>query len=101
MKTRRNNYAPHLVMPQLLTNGQQRAEPRIAPDRGSARGSSDTLLTVDDVARILQVPVSWVYDHTRASCHDPLPVIKLGKYVRFSLADIQAYLERERTRYGR
>jgi len=78
-----------------------RAEPRIAASRGSARGSSGTLLTVNDVARLLQVPVSWVYDHTRLSCHDPLPVIKLGKYVRFLAADIQAYLERERTRYDR
>lgn len=88
-------------MPQLLASGDQRAEPRIAADRGSAHWSCDTLLTVDDVARTLQVPVSWVYDHTRLSCRDPLPVIKLGKYVRFSAAGIQEYLERERTRYGR
>jgi helix-turn-helix protein len=49
------------------------------------------LLTADDVARILRVPVSWVYKHTRAACRDPLPHVKIGKYLRFFEGDILTY----------
>ena len=43
------------------------------------------LLTADDVAALLKVSRSWVYEHTRArmSRPDRLPFIKMGKYVRF------------------
>ena len=46
-----------------------------------------------DVARMLRVPISWVYDHTRPGSRDPLPCLKLGKYVRFQAAAVQSYLE--------
>jgi hypothetical protein len=49
------------------------------------------MLTADDVARILRVPVSWVYKHTCAACRDPLPHVKIGKYLRFFEGDILAY----------
>jgi hypothetical protein len=39
----------------------------------------DELLTVRDVAEILRVPVSWVYDRTRKRSLDRLPGIRLGK----------------------
>ncbi len=54
------------------------------------------LLTVQDVADLLQVPVSWVYEHTRPQCANPLPCMKVGKYLRFLSTDITAYLERRR-----
>lgn len=57
---------------------------------------ADALLTVHDVARILKVPLSWVYERTRRRTRDRLPHIKMGKYVRFRLADIYAYLEKLR-----
>ena len=59
------------------------------------------LLTVRDVARMLRVPISWVYDHTRPGCRDPLPYLKLGKYVRFQAAAVQSYLEEIQLRNGR
>ena len=52
-----------------------------------APASSD-LLTVHDVAAMLHVPVSWVYEHTRRDTPDALPVVKVGKYVRFRRADL-------------
>lgn len=61
----------------------------------------DILLTVHEVAEILKVPVSWVYEHTRRECCDPLPYVKLGKYLRFSTADISNYLEAVRARNNR
>jgi predicted DNA-binding transcriptional regulator AlpA len=50
------------------------------------------LLTVHDVAELLQVPVSWVYKHAGPQCPNPLPCMKLGKYLRFRSNDILAFL---------
>ena len=58
------------------------------------------LLTVADVAALLKVSKSWVYEHTRARgtprC-DRLPHIKVGKYVRFDPQLVRAFLERRTT----
>jgi len=54
------------------------------------------LLTVKDVAELLRVPVSWVYDRTRKRSLDRLPGIRLGKYWRFREADIEEWIERQR-----
>jgi predicted DNA-binding transcriptional regulator AlpA len=60
--------------------------------------SLDTLLTVEDVAAILKVNKSWVYEHTRSRGtprSERLPYIKLGKYLRFEARAIRAYLEKK------
>jgi predicted DNA-binding transcriptional regulator AlpA len=57
----------------------------------------ESLLTVRDVSVLLRVPVSWVYHHTRPHSTDQIPHIRIGKYLRFSAADIAAYLQRCRT----
>ena len=59
-------------------------------------GGSNRLLTVKEVAELLRVPVSWVYEHTRGRGSDRLPFIKLGKYLRFRLPEIESYLEQLR-----
>ena len=51
-------------------------------DRNGGVGQDD-LLTVDEAARFLHVPLSWVYEHARTGSGDRLPVIKVGKYLRF------------------
>lgn len=62
--------------------------------------SQSTLLTVQEVAAILKVPVSWVYEHTRGNCREKLPYIKVGKYLRFFDADISNYLHAIQGRNG-
>jgi excisionase family DNA binding protein len=52
------------------------------------------LLTVEEVARLLQVPRSWVYQTCRPGTLDPLAHIKLGKYLRFDRGEVLHYLER-------
>jgi excisionase family DNA binding protein len=54
------------------------------------------LLTVDDVAALLKVSRSWVYEHTRGrmSRGDRLPFIKMGKYVRFQSRALVDFLAR-------
>ena len=57
----------------------------------------DDLLTVDEAARYLHVPLSWVYEHARTGSGDRLPVIKVGKYLRFDRRDLRAYIDAKRT----
>ena len=54
------------------------------------------LLTIHEVADLLQVPVSWVYEHTRHRCANRIPGIRLGKYWRFERADIEAWIDANR-----
>jgi excisionase family DNA binding protein len=56
----------------------------------------DALLTVSEVANLLNVPVSWVYEHTRKKCINRIPGFRLGKYWRFRDDDILQWLERQR-----
>lgn len=46
------------------------------------------LLNAEEVAQILRVPRSWVYSHL-----EELPVIRLGRYVRFMRSGIERFLE--------
>ncbi len=59
--------------------------------------SQNTLLTVHEVAQILKVPVSWVYEHARVNCRQPLPHLKIGKYLRFSEVDVFNYVQASRS----
>ena len=62
----------------------------------SASTSRGVLLTVEDVAELLRVPVSWVYERTRLGGVDRLPGFRLGKYWRFREAEVINWLERQR-----
>jgi len=55
------------------------------------------LLGPQELASLLGVSVSFVYDRTRRNAGDPIPHFKLGKYVRFDLEQVQEWLQ-ERTR---
>jgi excisionase family DNA binding protein len=52
-----------------------------------------TLLTVHEVAELLKVPVSWVYERTRQRGMRRLPHLKVGKYLRFRTSEVQKFLE--------
>ena len=55
----------------------------------------DELLTVDEVAALLKVPRSWVYEHTRSRGTpraERLPYIKLGKYLRFDARAVREFI---------
>lgn len=70
---------------------KQSAETAATPRAGTA----PAILTVEEVAELLRVPVSWVYDRTRKRAADRLPGFRLGKYWRFREADVLAWLERQ------
>jgi excisionase family DNA binding protein len=74
-------------------------KPNGSPSATSAlatTGSERSLLTVEEVATLLKVPPSWVYDHTRRRAGDRIPGFRLGKYWRFREADVMAWIERQR-----
>jgi excisionase family DNA binding protein len=50
----------------------------------------DHLLTADDVAELLNVPVSRVRESTRSGA---IPHVRLGRYVRYREADVASWLE--------
>jgi excisionase family DNA binding protein len=56
------------------------------------------LLTVDEVAALLKVSRSWVYEHTRSRGGiraERLPFIKIGKYTRFDPRSVNEFLRRK------
>jgi hypothetical protein len=53
----------------------------------------DMLLDVHEVAEMLKVPVSWVYEPTGRRGSERLPHLRVGKYARFRLSAIGGYLE--------
>ena len=69
------------------------------PNHEAMRGRKEErsqLLTVHEVAELLHVPASWVYERTRRRSSDQLPHVKLGKYLRFEEATITEFIQRQR-----
>lgn len=55
------------------------------------------LLTIRQVADLLQVPVSWVYGRTRKRSLERLRGYRLGKYWRFDHDEVLAWVARHKT----
>jgi excisionase family DNA binding protein len=55
----------------------------------------EPLLTADDVAALLAVPRSTVYEYARR-LHEPLPSLAVGRHRRFYRSDIEGWLSRQR-----
>jgi predicted DNA-binding transcriptional regulator AlpA len=60
----------------------------------------EDILTPEQLAQRLQVKPSWVYEQTRDRAairsNDPLPFIKMGRYLRFDWNDVLAWLARHK-----
>jgi hypothetical protein len=54
--------------------------------------NSPTLLTPEDLASKMSVPVSWVFERSRQG---EIPTHRIGRYIRFDLAQV---LESEKTK---
>jgi excisionase family DNA binding protein len=98
----------HASRPMQLPSGRQHAASDGAEShsesnafrekRNGATGGRDNerLLTIQQVAELLHVPVSWVYGRTRRRSIERLPGIRLGKYWRFREEEIHAWVESQR-----
>ena len=79
-----------------LQHSQERSDDRL--QRQDADEALHELLTVEDVAALLKVSTSWVYEHTRSRGtprSERLPHIKIGKYVRFEARAVLAFLAKK------
>jgi excisionase family DNA binding protein len=54
------------------------------------------LMTVQQVAELLHVPMSWVYGRLRKRSLEKLPGYRLGKYWRFDKEEVLAWLAQQR-----
>jgi hypothetical protein len=56
------------------------------------------ILTPKQLAERLQVGISFIYENTRKRANirnpDPLPSIRMGKYLRFYWPEVEKWLER-------
>ncbi len=57
----------------------------------------DELLTPEELAALLKVPKSWIFEQTRKRAKvrngRPLPCLRLGKYLRFSRSEVSEWLD--------
>jgi hypothetical protein len=61
----------------------------------AARLEASDILTPEQLAERLQAGVNWVYEKSRArGTHNsnPLPVLRCGRYLRFSWPDVCSWL---------
>ena len=75
-------------MIQMSTFYQSRKERRMAIQKIPPT-SPHELLTLEDTAALLKVSKSWLYERTRKGT---IPHVKLGKYLRFPLADLLMWI---------
>jgi excisionase family DNA binding protein len=61
-------------------------------------GVSTRLLTAAEVASMLGVPKTWVYEQSRAGL---IPTVPFGRYRRFRAEAIQQWIEELERRGGR
>ena len=60
---------------------------------GEGENEQHRFLTVHEVAKLLQVPVSWVYGRLRQRSTEPLPGYRVGKYWRFREQEVIAWVK--------
>lgn len=51
----------------------------------------DKLLTTQELAEKLSVPITWIYSRTS---NGQLPTIKLGRYCMFREKDVEDFIEK-------
>ena len=62
---------------------------------GNGNGQhSPALLTAEELAKQMKVPVSWVYEQSRQGA---IPTHRIGKYIRFDLDEVMESQRRKET----
>jgi hypothetical protein len=46
-----------------------------------------TVMDAGELAAAWRVPKSWILEQTRSRCADPIPHVRLGRYVRFQFGE--------------
>lgn len=67
----------------------------------SATTLPQEILTPQECAALLRVHISWIYAKSRRRQRNPLPVFRIGRYLRFSRTAVLAWLETQSNNVGR
>lgn len=62
----------------------------VAVDTVATSSGADSLLTAEEVARLLQVTPAWVYAETR---RHRIPHLRLGRYVRYRRSALEGWMD--------
>lgn len=54
----------------------------------SAQAVTSEILTPEEVAALLRTSKAWVYEKCRSRQRDPLPFMRIGRYIRFDKATV-------------
>ena len=80
----------------------------MSSEKGVATGQLEPLIGPETIAAVLELRdasgkprVSAVYELSRRRARDPLPVFRVGKYLRAWPSEIREWLERQRVRRPR
>lgn len=72
------------------------SQPEFYAAAQNAQSDCEDLFTVGEVAALLNVPISWIYERTRRRGIERIPHFKLGKYLRFSRIEVLQWVQRQR-----
>lgn len=53
------------------------------------------ILTLAELAERLKVSERWVYEKSRRRCLNPLPCIRIGRYLRFDWSSVSSWLRQQ------
>jgi len=81
----RKNFQQHVVSEQP----QDHSSKSIAPQPVS---QPNKLLTVEQLADALNIPVSWIYQRTRLRPQE-IPFVRIGRYIRFDLEQVITFFK--------
>jgi excisionase family DNA binding protein len=57
----------------------------------SAQAVTSEILTPEEVAALLRTSKAWVYEKCRSRQRDPLPFMRIGRYIRFDKPTVLAW----------
>jgi excisionase family DNA binding protein len=51
------------------------------------------LITISELSQRLKVPVSWIYSRSREKGEGTIPLMRVGKHLRFNYEDVRQWLQ--------
>ena len=66
-----------------------------AEPTGASGDDRQEFLTIEEVSKRVKVKTSFFYAPERRKGSDPVPCVKVGKYLRYRFADVLEWLERQ------
>lgn len=64
-----------------------------AKESGRRIFMNQNLLSVTEIAEVLNVPRSWIYSRTRETGPESIPRVRCGKYLRFEIDAVMDWLK--------